>query len=287
MLPSRPLVRWLTVALVLGAVVAVVLAVHGYREARRDPVVRHARIALGDWPQGAPPIRVALLSDIHLGTWAMDGARLSRLVSIVNAQRPDLILIAGDFVAGQQPGTAALVGAPMVAPLSRLRAPLGTIAVLGNHDHWMGAAAVRGQLEQAGIRVLANQAVAAGPLAIGGVDDSTTDHADYRAVAAAIARVPGARLYLSHSPDIGPHLPRDSMVFAGHTHCGQIVLPLIGPLPDIKHVGRNMRCGLLYLWGRHVLISGGLGTSIVPVRIGAPPDFWMVTLGPPDRAARP
>ena len=106
------------------------LLLFAFVESRRDPVVRRATLALPDWPHGAPPIRVALVSDLHLGNASTDVARLTRIADQVSARRPDLILLAGDFVAGgRRESVAQLAG-----PLAHLHAPLGVVAVPGNHD---------------------------------------------------------------------------------------------------------------------------------------------------------
>ena len=146
-----------------------------YREATSDPVVRRAEVAM---PGLDRPVRIALLSDIHIGTVAMGPARLGRIVGQVNALEPDLVVIAGDFIFGHDPQGAAKLGPPMVGPLRQLRAPLGVAAVLGNHDYWTGPQAVRDQLQRAGVTVLENQAALRGPIALGGVSDDFSHHAD-------------------------------------------------------------------------------------------------------------
>lgn len=261
------------------------LAGYSFAEARRDPVVRRAAIALPDWPAGAAPIRAVLLSDVHVGTAAMDGARLTRIVGQINALRPDIVLIAGDFIYGHAPGSASRLGEAMVAPLSRLRAPLGVVAALGNHDHWTGAEAVRGQLRRAGATVVAdNAAIARGPLAIGVAGDDFTGRADLPGTVAAMRRFAGARVILTHSPDIAPNLPDEiSLLLAGHTHCGQVVLPLLGPISEVSRFGVRYRCGVRREGGRTVVVTAGLGTSGGPFRLGAPPDLWLLTLGPAPR----
>lgn len=252
-----------------------------FAEALRDPVMREARVALPDWPAGARPIRVALISDVHFGSAAMGPARLERIVGQINAAHPDLVLIAGDFIFGHDPDGAARLGEPMVAPLSHLRAPLGTVAVYGNHDWWTGRAAVRGQLARAGIRVIENQAIAVGPLAVGGVGDNFTGHDNVAVTMEAVRRLPGAHVLLTHSPDIAPGLPADApLLLAGHTHCGQVVLPLYGPISDVSRYGDRYRCGVVREGARTVIVTAGLGTSGGPFRFGAPPDWWLLTLGP-------
>ncbi|CAN5437222.1 metallophosphoesterase [soil metagenome] len=263
------------------AVFLVGLAGWGYRNARADPIVRRATIALPGWPAGAAPVRVALLSDIHMESATMDPARLTRIVGQINALQPDLILIAGDFIEGRGAANAAHFAPLLTAPLSRLRAPLGVVAVLGNHDHWTDAALVRRSLEAIGMTVVANGAVVRGPLVIGGLDDQPTRHANLGATLAAMRPLRGARLILAHSPDIAPSLPADvPMLLAAHTHCGQIVLPFYGPLTEVSNFGARYRCGLVREGRRAVIITAGVGTSTVPMRLGAPADVWLLTLGP-------
>ncbi|NIJ21374.1 hypothetical protein FHS95_003077 [Sphingomonas naasensis] len=272
--------RW-GIAIGLLLLAPILLAGYSFIEARRDPVVRTATIALPHWPEGAPPVRTVLLSDIHIGTAAMGPARLGRIVDQINALHPDIVLIAGDFIFGHAPGSATRLGEQMVAPLARLRPRLGVIAALGNHDHWTGASAVRDQLRRAGIAVVDNGAVIRGPLAIAVAGDDFTGHADLPATLRAMRRLAGARLILTHSPDIAPALPADvSLLLAGHTHCGQVLLPWLGPISEVSRYGARYRCGVAREPGRTVVVTAGLGASGGPFRLGAPPDLWLLTLGP-------
>jgi predicted MPP superfamily phosphohydrolase len=262
----------------LLVVLALLLFGWGFLNARADPVVRRASLALPDWPPGAPPVRVILFSDVHIASATMDSARLARIVGQVNALKPDLVLIAGDFASGHESARAAEM-ARGLAPLAGLRARLGTIASFGNHDEWTSPVLIRGSLEKAGVTVLDNQAVQRGPLAVGGAGDAYTHHQDIPALREAMRHLGGARIVLTHSPDLAPQLPGDMpLLLAGHTHCGQIVLPLYGP---VTHVAApRYRCGIVHEKGRTVVVTGGLGTSTVPLRFGAPPDLWLLILGP-------
>lgn len=267
--------------LTVGVILLAGLLTHAFVTARADPVVRRATIALPDWPTGAKPVTIVLISDIHIGTAAMDAARLDRIVGRINALRPDLVVIAGDFIFGHDPGGAARLGDAMVAPLSHLRAPLGVVAVPGNHDHWTGLSAVREQLTRAGILVLDNQAVMRGPIALGGVGDDFSGHSDIARTLDSVRRLPGAHVLLTHSPDIAPALPADMpLLLAGHTHCGQVVVPFYGPLSDVSRYRERYRCGVRHEAGRVVVTTAGLGTSGGPFRIGAAPDLWLLTVGP-------
>ena len=275
MISGNPVLR------VLAGVLLVLLALAGYSfvEARRDPIVREAAIPMADWPAGAPPLRLVLLSDLHAGNVATTPARLGRVVAQVNALRPDLVLIAGDFLPGHDPVDTAHATA-VLAPLKGLHARLGVVAVPGNHDHWTGLGAVRNALALAGITLLANQAAVRGPLVIAAVDDDYSEHARTAPTLAAARRLPGARLVLTHSPDIAPQLPSDfALLLAGHTHCGQAVIPFYGSLDPVSRYQDRYRCGVIREGARRVIVTAGIGGSI-PLRFNAPPDLWLLTLGP-------
>jgi predicted MPP superfamily phosphohydrolase len=198
----------------------------------------------------------------------------------IAAVRPDLALFAGDFISGHDPRTAVATAPGLTAAFRRLRPRLGTIAVLGNHDHWTDARRVTAALSAAGVTVLENRAVVRGPLAIGGVGDEYTQHDRVADTAAQVRRLPGAHLMLTHSPDIAPALPRDvTLLLAGHTHCGQIMLPFFGAIAIPSRYGTRYRCGAVRDGARTVIVTAGLGTSVVPLRFGAPPDVWLITLG--------
>lgn len=260
----------------------------GLINARAEPEVRTATIGLPDWPAGAPPIRVALVSDIHLGNAAMDRRRLDRIVAQINALHPDLTLLAGDFVVGHSPSGAEARAAGLAAPLAKLRARYGVAAVLGNHDHWTGPGGVRTALSRAGVMVLENQALRAGPIAVAGVGDAFSGHADPERTIRAARLLSLPILVLTHSPDISDALPADAtLVLAGHTHCGQLRLPWGVPLltRSPREKGRRLydpryRCGLVRDPPRDVFVTAGVGAGTLPVRFGAPPDIWLLTLGP-------
>ena len=266
----RRWVGWSVLFLLTAAAVAALLA---YRSARADPVVRQIAVALPGWPAGAAPVRVLLWSDLHLGDRATDADRLERLVAQANALQPDLVVLAGDYVAGHERADAAV--APGLRALRGLAAP--AVAVMGNHEYWTDAPRVRRALEAAGVTVLANSAVRRGALAVGGVDDMVNARDDVGATAAAMRRVGGAPVMVSHSPDIARALPGDvPLLVAGHTHCGQIVLPFYGPPVEVSEP--RYRCGVVRDRGRLVVVTAGTGTSVVPLRFDAPPDWWLLTL---------
>lgn len=251
----------------------------GYATATRDPVVRRLALHLRDWPAGAAPMRVALISDLHVAGPDMPPARLARVVAQVNALHPDLILIAGDIEQDRLVSTRIYGAAEASAPLAALRARYGTVAVLGNHDYVYGVGSdLPPYLAANGITVLRNQAVRRGALTIAGADDLYHGKFWPDRLTRAAARLPKPVVVLSHTPDVAPMLPDwFPLVLAGHTHCGQIVPPLIGPITASSRFGLRYVCGLIREPGRDVLVTAGIGTSGVPLRIGAVPDVWLVT----------
>lgn len=278
--------RWLLGALVLLMIAAGLAVARGASNARATPVVRHATIRVRGYPPTATSVRIALLSDLHLGNRAMDAHRLASIVGQVNAARPDLIVVAGDFVAGHDDHGAGPRAADLTAPLQALHAPLGVVAVLGNHDYWTAPSAVRNALERAGVQVLENQAVRRGPFAVTGIGDRFSGHDDINAAVESARAIGGVPLVLTHSPDLVRDLPNDlPLVLAGHTHCGQIVLPGNSPLITRSPRERwrrlydpRYRCGVIWEGGRTMIVTAGLGSGTVPIRMGAMPDWWFVTV---------
>ena len=263
----RPLLLVLAV-LLLG------LGVVGWREAQQDPIVRRTAIALPGWPVGAPPVTVLLLSDIHVSRPDMTPARLRHIVRRLNRLRPDAVMIAGDFTSGK-PLSLKVGSRAAIAPLADLHAPLGTYAVLGNNDHARGVSETRWALAEAKIQLLQDRAARVGPLVVGGIDDSVSGHADFEGTLRQMAALPGPKLLLSHGTNHFAFLPPwVRLMLAGHTHCGQA-----------RWLQPRAPCGVMRRDGHVMVVSAGLGTSIAPVRLGAPPDVWLLRLGP-ERQAR-
>lgn len=249
-----------------------------YHVATSAPVVRSTAVNVEGL---AAPVRLILLSDIHVAGPDMPPSRLKRIVAQINALRPDVIVIAGDFISDKRIATRRYSAEEAIAPLIGLRARLGIVAVLGNHDHWRDAAAISVQLKRARIHILENDAARIGPLTIGGVDDPFTHHDDLARTIQRMRSLPPSRILVSHSPDIFPKVPADvALTLAGHTHCGQIRLPLMGALSTMSAYGERYACGRLDEKGRTLITSAGLGTSLIPLRLGAAPDVWLVNLQP-------
>lgn len=250
-------------------------------------VVRHETIQIGQWPRQLNDFRIAVLSDIHAGGEFIDERKLRTIVERTNAQQPELIVICGDFIAGDGRRHPLRMEPEVFAPiLKELRAPLGVYAVLGNHDWWYDGRHVRRALEQNLIKVLDDEWVeveARGTsLYLVGLADLWTRP---QRILTTINQVPGdgTIIALTHNPDIFPRLPDYvPLLLAGHTHGAQVRLPLIGYVvePSRSSGDRYVR-GHVFENGRHLFVTTGIGTSIVPVRFGVPPEIVLLTVKSP------
>jgi predicted MPP superfamily phosphohydrolase len=266
--------------LAIALLIAVWLVLAARHDTMAEPIVRRAAVELAGMPAGARPVTIALLSDLHPARPNMPLQRLARVVAEVNALHPDVVVLAGDFVADPGLGMHPYPIPAAIAPLGNLRAPLGVFAVLGNHDSWDGRAAVRRELVRQGITVLGNAARQAGPLAIGGLDDLITGHAHLAPTLAAMRKLHGGRVLISHSPDAFARLPANlGLMLAGHTHCGQIQLFGWAPVTNSRY-GQRYVCGMVHERGNTLIVTAGLGTSVIPVRLGARPDVWLIEVRP-------
>jgi predicted MPP superfamily phosphohydrolase len=275
---KRRLVRKVMLAAALLAVAAIAGIGWMYHVATSSPAIR--RTVVGT-PGLNSPLRLLLISDVHVAGPDMPPKRLETIVAQLNRLAPDLTLIAGDFVSDKRTATRTYPAGDAIAPLAKLKARIGVFAVLGNHDHWRSADDLRKALQLAGIRVLENEHATAGPLTIGGVDDAFTGHDDLSRVLNAMATRQGPRIVLSHSPDIFPDVPRGVILtLAGHTHCGQIRLPFVGAVSTMSAYGSRYACGRVDEAGRTLIVSAGLGTSVLPLRLRARPDVWLIELRP-------
>lgn len=273
--------RSLAAVLLLAALVAA----KAWHDTMRAPEVERLVVESAALPAGSPPVTIALLSDIHVAGPDMPPERLARIVAQVNALKPDLVAISGDLVSEKRTASHIYTPAEVVAPLGRLSAPLGVVLVPGNHDHWFGWEKLAAEIARyPHITVLRNEALVRGPLVIGGVDDDFTGRADLPATVAAMAGKPGVRVVLTHSPDIFPQVPVDvPLVLAGHTHCGQVAYPWGGSPATMSDYGDLYACGVVRQHRKVLVTSGGLGTSLLPLRLFTHPEVWLIEIRPAKR----
>lgn len=228
-------------------------------------------------PDASETIRVAVISDMHLGPYHGEEWARRIVLAAMNAH-PDLILLAGDFIAyGPEE-------APLLTPLKELAAPLGVYAVLGNHDYAHEAdEAVAAELEKGGITVLKNSSrvlsVGKKTLALVGLSDIWFAGDLPAALEGVSEDVP--TILLAHNPDavLLPEALRADLVVAGHTHGGQIRLPFLGPVPPIPDkLGRAYDRGLFSYKNQPLFITSGVGTTGPRARLYNPPVIDLLTL---------
>ncbi|MFT4625514.1 MAG: putative MPP superfamily phosphohydrolase [Myxococcota bacterium] len=243
-------------------------------------VVVQQELRLPGWR--GPSLRVAVLTDLHVGAPHIDAAKVQALVDATNGQQPELILIAGDFVIDGVQGGTFIPPEDFAPILGQLRAPLGVFAVLGNHDWWFDGDRVTRALEDVAIVVLEDEAVKiqhqAGGFWLAGLGDWMTRPHDVDKTVAAITDDAPALLF-THSPDAFPSIPRRfALTIAGHTHGGQVNLPVLGRLVVPSEYGARYAAGHIEEQGKHLYVSTGVGTSILPVRFRVPPEVAILEL---------
>lgn len=243
-------------------------------------VIREQTIQIDNWPQSLDGLRIAVLSDIHVDNWFITEKKLRTIVERTNQRQPELIVILGDYMAGDSRATDRVEPEVFAPVLKDLRAPLGIYSVLGNHDWWYNGAKVRKALEQNGIKVLENESVKVDARGTSfwlvGLADLWTRP---QRIADTVVTVPEGQplIALTHNPDIFPNLPqRVPLLLAGHTHGGQVRFPIIGPVIESSEYGWVH--GHVFADNHHLFVTTGIGTSIVPVRFGLPPEIVILTL---------
>lgn len=269
--------------------------------------IQHWGLTPPGWPPGLR-LRIGALADVHACDPWMTPDRIRAIVERANALDPDVTVLLGDYVAGHRFVTGAVEMRDWAAALAGLRARLGVWAILGNHDWWQDKAAQKAgkgpvrsflALTDAGIPVLENDAVrvdhGGSPFWIAGLGDQIAFRIreQGRTLLRGVDDLPGTLakvaddapvILLAHEPDIFPRVPaRVAVTLSGHTHGGQVRVFGYSPVVPSRYGNR-------YAYGhvveqapsgasRHLVVSGGLGCSIVPVRAGVPPEITVVTLG--------
>ena len=242
------------------------------------------------WPRDFP-LKIAVIADPHAAEPYMNAARIEEIVAATNALAPDLVVLLGDYEANHRFVTRSVPGETWARLWAECRAPLGVRAILGNHDWWFNLPRIRAALDAVGIPVMENDAVRLshrgrpfwllglgdqiahirGPGHFEGVDD----------LPGTLAKVADDApvILLAHEPDIFVKVPeRISLTLAGHTHGGQIRLFGYSPVVPSRY-GNRFAYGHIIERERHMIVSGGLGCSFAPVRLGVPPEIVLVRLG--------
>jgi hypothetical protein len=249
-------------------------------------------------------LRIAVIADIHACEPWMSADRISGICEQANRLEPDIILLLGDYVSGMHLATSHIPSAEWSRAMAGLTAPLGVHAVLGNHDYWEDLAFqrdpkttpfVRTALEAIGVSVYVNAAARLEKDGFGfwiaGLGDQVAlrpgkrfersgwSGLDDLPVTLAAVDDDAPVLLLAHEPDIFPTVPdRVSLTLSGHTHGGQINLFGWKPVVPSRY-GARYAGGLVEEAGRHIVVSRGLGCSVLPVRVMSRPEVVLLELG--------
>jgi predicted MPP superfamily phosphohydrolase len=250
---------------------------HVARAALSEPymlTIEHKRIKLDRMPPVFDGFRIVQLSDVHHGPFS-SREQIERAIETANRLQPDIIALTGDYISKER-----LYAAPCAEMLGKLKARFGVYAVLGNHDHWVDAPLLTDLFRAEGITVLINEGMRfeqnGETFWIAGVEDSMVGLEDI-SLALAGAREDEMKLLLAHNPIVLRRAVRASvdLVLSGHTHGGQVAIR------GERSSARPRKRALQGLWRQgntQIYVNRGLGTVVLPIRYGCPPEISLLEL---------
>ncbi len=243
----------------------------------RHLLINRLTVAVPRLPQSFSGLKIAFLADIHVGPF-LSTRYLREVVDRVNALGADLIALGGDYVHREGRFVASAA-----AELARLSAPLGVISILGNHDYYAGRELTLAEFAKNNIPCLVNSGrrITRGPDSfwLAGVDDLCKGYPQPEKALEGVQ--PGeAVIMLSHSPDVAETLDdeRVGLMLSGHTHGGQVRLPLIGSPIVPSQYGQKYASGLVKAPKTNCFVTRGVGTIFPPIRLNCPPEIALLTL---------
>jgi len=213
--------------------------------------------------------KIVFVSDFHIAKG--EKARLRKIVKKINKINPDLVLSGGDYIKGHD-GKTTLPIEDIAEELGKIKSPV--ISVLGNHDGWYDKYRVQKALERNGIKVLRNNSTIFKNLYIAGVEDLQTSMPD---ISTALENTEHQRILLTHTPDIYYDIKDEvDLILAGHVHGGQVRIPFIGALICPSIYGTKFSKGDFKETQNRMIVTGGLGTSILTVRFCDIPEIVLI-----------
>jgi predicted MPP superfamily phosphohydrolase len=283
--------RALFVGLGTAGLAGVATAAYGIGVEPESVLLTRYRFTPPRWPAGRK-LSITVVADLHAGGPNMTARHIHQVVEFAALERADIVLLLGDYFATHRFVTEHVPPPVWAAALARLKGRLGTWAILGNHDWWHDIKGVRAGLAGVDIPVLENKAVLLGEPGqrfwLAGLGDQLAHRIGPHQFRGD-DDLPGTLrqidtddpvILMAHEPDIFTKVPdRVSLTLAGHTHGGQIRVPFVWPHFVPSRYGARFAYGHIIEGGRHMIVSGGLGVSGVPVRIGVPPEILRIELG--------
>lgn len=263
-------------------------------EPRRLVVTEHT-IEIEKLDPALDGLKIVAISDLHCGSNAVNAEKLRDLLALANGQNPDIVVLLGDFVSEYEGGTKLRMPLDeMTQNIRGLKARYGVFAVMGNHDDWYDSELVKNAVQAAGYRILDDE--------IATLDINNTklrllglrDHLrinSWKAFSEQTRHLidtdggSGDIIVLEHSPDVLPMItgelsisPDTRLMLAGHTHGGQVWLPILGRPIIPSSYGQKYAYGHIRDQGLDMFVTSGVGTSILPFRFLVPPEIAVITL---------
>ncbi len=292
--------RFIAVSVILIAAVGVLSAAYAFLVEPNRFAVNHYPVTVSKLNPSFEGLKIIAISDIHGGSSFIDQAKIEDVVDAANSENADLIVLLGDYVSqtatrGSEDNRRWPIKMPMDVIskiLGKLKAKHGVFAVIGNHDDWYGGKDIKESLERVGITVLVDEVKSIdikgqslnllGVRDYMGIDSEAQFTVDMRQL---LEGVRGDVFVLSHNPDVADLIsgersvsPNLRLLLAGHTHGGQVRLPVIGSPIVPSSFGQTFAVGHVKYKGLDVFVTTGVGTSILPVRFGVPPEISVVML---------
>ena len=220
-------------------------------------------------------VKIVFASDFHIKPYGQK--RLEKVVETINAQNPDVVVSAGDFVCGHTEHST-MHPEKIAEGLSKVKSKHGFYTTLGNHDGWYDRWYIKELLEKQNIKVLNNKNVKLNingkDIYIAGVEDMMTAFPN---VEDALKGTKSPTILLTHTPDVFPDVPNNvNLTLAGHTHGGQVRLPIIGPLFTASNYGNKYAIGMIEENGKKLITTRGIGVSILPFRFNCTPEITII-----------
>jgi predicted MPP superfamily phosphohydrolase len=236
--------------------------------------LERVQIALRGLPESAEGLRIVQLSDLHLYPYTKL-PHIERAIAITNELQPDVVVLTGDYVLESAEAIFDLAPA-----LSRLNPRIDVFATLGNHDYWTNNQIIEQGFAENGIRLLKNdRVVLSNGLVLAGLDDPWSGRPDLNRTLDGISP-DQTTILLAHEPDFVDVYgadPRVDLMLSGHTHGGQVVLPLVGA-PYLPRYGRKYLRGLYHLADTQLYVNRGIGTTARNLRFNAKPEITEITV---------